>query len=203
MSDALAEALRRKFKTPRDAVLALGLDADLLNINTKERTTDMTTKSVRSGRYAYDEEAGSAELREMLDDKEINIGDLIAAAIEYAPNSGQEELYSSLRQLGEDKRGPRAWARDRLERRKLGKDMRARRARDQSETEAAGYHPDNSYSRDEPEPFSGRPRPGGSMDPVRPDFEGLDRRRLGSDMALDGRRERITAENYVRRVFGG
>jgi hypothetical protein len=102
----------------------------------------------------------------MLDDPDVDFGDILAAAIEHAPDHKQEEIHEALRELTEDQRGPRSWAADRLERRQLGQDIRLRDGR--------------RFGRDEPEPFPGRPRPGGGMDPI----SGEDRR-LAGDMAFD------------------
>jgi hypothetical protein len=164
----------------------------------------MTTRFRTARRFGFDEADRSEELRKMLDDPELDAGDLVAALIEHVPEDKMEDLYQSLGELGQDRRGPRSWARDRLERRAIVKDMRERRARDRR------------LGRDEPEPFSGRPRPGGEVDPIfaglddrgwpvenfrrsdadRQIDEAADRRRLGSDMAMDGR-------HVLRFITGG
>jgi hypothetical protein len=77
-------------------------------------------------RYAHDEAEGVAELRDMLSDPDVNLGDLVAAAIEHCPEDQCEEMYEAVRELGEDRRGPRQWAADRLERRRVSRDMRSR-----------------------------------------------------------------------------
>src|SRR5690349_15254093 len=74
-------------------------------------------------RLAYDQEEGMEELKEMLDDGDVDFGDLIAAAVEYAPEGKQDQALAAMREMAHDSRGPRAWARDRLERRRLSKDM--------------------------------------------------------------------------------
>jgi hypothetical protein len=102
----------------------------------------------------------------MLDDYELDIGDLIACAIEYSPMSKQEGLHEAVRGLSEDRRGPHSWARDRLERRQLSRDMRARRARDrrmgkdletEQLTDHLGYPIENSAGA-RPTRRSARPR---------------------------------------------
>ena len=159
----------------------------------------------RSRRMGRDEEGGE-ELREMLSDQDASPSEMLAALIQYAPEDRQEELYQALNELASDRRGAHAWAADRLERRRLGRDMRERRARDRR------------LGRDDPEPFPGRPRPGGGMDPFddrgypvenfsRSEADrqireagGLDRRRMGSDaMALDGR----SPNAVMRYILGG
>jgi hypothetical protein len=90
----------------------------------------------RNAIYALDEAQGITELRDMLSDPDVNLGDLVAAAIEHCPDDQCEEMYEAVREMGEDRRGPRQWASDRLERRRLGRDMRARvdmRSRDRQE----------------------------------------------------------------------
>jgi hypothetical protein len=87
------------------------------------------TKAKDTRRLGRDQEEGLEELHEMLDDPEVSAGELIAALIELCPPEKEEELHGALREMGEDRRrGPRGWARDKLERRRLGKD--ARRGRD-------------------------------------------------------------------------
>jgi hypothetical protein len=129
----------------------------------------------RARRMGRDEEEGRQELRDLCDDPDCNFGDLLAAAIQAASPEQQQEVSSALREMGEDRRGSHSWARDRLERRRLGRDIRARR-----------------LGRDEPEPFPGRPRPGGS-DPMIYGWEdeAADRRpRPAHDMAMDDRATR-------------
>jgi hypothetical protein len=64
----------------------------------------------------------------MVDDPDASAGELIAALIEHCPPDKAEELHEAVRSLSSDSRGSRSWARDKLESRRLGKDMR--RARD-------------------------------------------------------------------------
>lgn len=110
-SHPLTQALRRRFKTPRDALSALGLDASLLllpvSLETPGKDRKMTThftpdrgftRARRMGRDA--EEEGIEELREMLNDADLDLGDLIAAAIEHSPDDKQEGMYDALRELG-------------------------------------------------------------------------------------------------------
>jgi hypothetical protein len=127
-----------------------------------------------------DEEEGREELRRMLDDDGVDFGDILAAVIEHCGEDRREEVDEVLRSLGEDmrgRRGYRAWARDRLEMRDSRRAADARRARD------------------EPEPFPGRPRPGGTMDPI---VEGEDRRRLAGDMAYDAARGESSPSGLFR-----
>jgi hypothetical protein len=146
----------------------------------------MTTRYYARSRYALDEEAGAEQLRKMLDDDDLDLGDLIAACIEHGPESKQQEVYDAVRSLSEDNRGPRSWARDRLERRSLSRDMRDRRARDRR----MGRDLDEPYA----DRFSGR----GREEPIEnfrrseADKEireagGQDRCRMGADgFAMDG-----------------
>jgi|SRR5208282_6164110 len=164
----------------------------------------MTTSYTRARRLGRDqEEDGRQELRELLDDPNADFGDIIAAAIEHAQNDPEkaEEVHEALREIAEDRRGPRSWAADRMERRRIGKDMRARRAKDARR------------ARDEPPPFEGRPRPGGGMDPIsggrlfdpdrdygRSGEEGQDRR-TAADMALDARARQDSNFAHFARLF--
>jgi hypothetical protein len=94
----------------------------------------MTTSFTRDrgytrARFGRDEE-GIEELREMLNDQDASPAEMLAALIECAPESQREGLYQALSELASDRRGPRSWAQDRLEMRRLGRDMRDRRAKD-------------------------------------------------------------------------
>jgi hypothetical protein len=143
----------------------------------------MTTRYYARSRYALDEEAGAEQLRKMLDDDDLDLGDLIAAAIEHCPESKEMEVYDAVRSLSEDARGPRSWARDRLERRSLSRDMRERRARDKRlgrDLEADQFTDGGYYSR--PIENFGR----SEADKQIREAAGQDRRRMGSDMAMDG-----------------
>jgi hypothetical protein len=104
-----------------------------------------------------------AEIRDMLDDEDADFGDLVAACIDAAPPEHQAEVFEALREMGEDRRGPRSWAADRLERRSLRRASDARLKR---------------MGRDDPVPFKGMPETGGGM------VEGEDRRRMAGDAAL-------------------
>lgn len=130
-------------------------------------------RSTRSRRYAYDEELDREDLKELIDDPSTDFGDLLAAVIEQAPEDKQEEIHEAVRALGEDKRGPRSWARDRMERRRLGKDIRRGR--------------DRRTGRDQPPEFEDRPRAGGE-----------DRRRMGADAMPYGG----SAHAEFERMFG-
>jgi hypothetical protein len=148
----------------------------------------------RSRRYAYDQEDGAAELREMLNDPDVDLGDLIAACVLHGPESKQEETYDAVRSLSEDARGPRSWARDRLERRQLSRDARAKRARDKRLGKDLGPNELTESGR------SGRIEGFGRSEADRDINEAAgDRRRFfGSDMALDGRRSATDVMRFIQ-----
>jgi hypothetical protein len=78
----------------------------------------------RTARHMAWDQEGLAELKKILDDGEdIDLGDLLAALIEGAPEDKQEQVHTAVREMGQDARGPRSWARDRLERRRYAKDL--------------------------------------------------------------------------------
>lgn len=77
--------------------------------------------------------------------------------------------------------------------RRLGRDMRERRARDRRL--GRDFAEENLTAGGRSGPIEGF----GRSDMDREIIEGGDRRRMGADMAFDGR---ITPENYARRVFG-
>jgi hypothetical protein len=139
----------------------------------------MASRYFTRSRYAYDQEAGAAELREMLNDPDVSIADLVAAAIEHCPDDQLPELHQALTGLSEDRRGPRSWARDRLERRQLSRDMRSRDRRmgrdfgTESLTDNIGYPIENFRRSD--------------ADKEIREAGGQDRRRMGADgFAMDG-----------------
>jgi hypothetical protein len=153
----------------------------------------MPTHFTRPRRFGRDEEA-SAQLREMLDDADINIADLVAAAVEHCPDDQQQELHEALSAMGSDRRGPRSWAADRLERRRLGKDMRERRARDrrlgkdfgsENLTDNLGY-PIEQFRR---------------SDADRQINEAAGDRRMGADMAFDTHSAR-GMPGALKKLFG-
>jgi hypothetical protein len=170
-TDRLVAAMRRRFKTPSDAVRAMGLDVALLN----ERE-DMATRDPRRSLRARQMAMDAAELNErersfdeMLDDPETSGEEILARLIEEMPEEKRSGLIAGLGSLGEDMRGrhagPHQWARDTLERHKMSRDFsRARRFR------AA----DNEQYPGGPEPFKGEPLRGGGM------YEGEDRRGRGA-----------------------
>jgi len=134
MSRLLA-ALRRRYRTAAEALEALGLDQSLLDPRGEvvgdarpplydEGKDAMTTRFTRARRMGRDEAV--EEFRSLLDDPEADFGDIVAAAIEAAGEGQQEEIHQAIREMGEDTRGPRSWARDRMERRRLSKDSDAR-----------------------------------------------------------------------------
>jgi hypothetical protein len=184
---ALSLALRKKFKTREEVFARLGLNPVTFDEESPMATSYTRDRGyTRLGRLGRDEEEGHQELRALCDDPDCDFGDLLAAAIYAASPEQHQEVHEALRELGQDRRGPRSWAADRLERRRLGRDMRERAQ-------------DPRLGRDDPPPFSGRPNVGGGMDPFndRPIenfgrsedlYGGLDRRRMGADaMAMDGR----------------
>jgi hypothetical protein len=90
----------------------------------KEKHMPRFTHARPSRRFSRDE--ATEEFKSMLDDPDADFGTILAGAISAAPEEQQEEVYQALRELGEDSRGPRSWARDRLERRRLSKDADGR-----------------------------------------------------------------------------
>ena len=82
------------------------------------------TKARSFGGRDQEEEAGREEIRQMLDDPDVEAGELIAALVEHCPEDQREGVVAALRELTEDRRGPRAWARDKLEMRRLSRDAR-------------------------------------------------------------------------------
>ncbi len=156
---------------------AFGLDPDLLTriqSNPGKENNEMATpfqrdrgftKARRVGRDEEREEYRQ-EARRMLDDEEpdADFGDMLALVIEYAASDPDraDQLYEAMSSLGQDARGHRAWARDRIARRRTAKDMRA--------------NPDRYRGRDEPPEFPGQPHLGGTTTPL----DGEDRRRRGA-----------------------
>lgn len=123
----------------------------------------MATRFTRDRGFTAARRIGAdEEFREMVDDPDTSFSELLAAIIDGASEEGQVEIAEALRDLGMDTRGPRSWARDRLERRRLSKDSDARIKR---------------MGRDDPWPD---PRNAAER-------EGEDRRRMAGDnrMALD------------------
>jgi hypothetical protein len=116
------------------------------------------------------DEAGE-EFRAMLDDDDVSFGDIIAGAIASAPAAMAEEVYQSLKEMGEDTRGPKSWARDRMERRRLGKDADGRLRR---------------YGRDV-ENMQPRGSNGGENNLEPRGSTGGEDRRMAGDMAYDRR----------------
>jgi hypothetical protein len=94
----------------------------------------MTTKFTRDRGFTRARRMGSdderaearAAIQELIDDPDADFGDLLACAIQFAPEDQQEEVHQALRDMGLDAGGPRKWARDRLEmrqHRRLGRDF--------------------------------------------------------------------------------
>src|SRR5690349_256 len=124
---SVADALRQKFKSAEDALEALGLDADLLRSPISQqsgiRRGDDMPQFHRARRMGRDEET---EFEELQSDPDVGFADLLAGAIVAAvsdPDKAQE-VHEALTELGQDRRGPASWARDRLERRRLSRDAR-------------------------------------------------------------------------------
>lgn len=184
----LIDAMKQKFGTPANAMRALGIDPALLDGSPRgdayrvelvdtpgliyavdgaiHRGEDKVNSHytpdrgfTRARKFGSDQEEGEELLSEML--SEGDIADRIAQIIESAPEHQQEALSEALREMGEDRRGPRSWARDRL--------MRAKDAR--------RYNRDRRrYGKDNPADFEGMPKTGTS---------GEDRRRMAGDSAYD------------------
>jgi hypothetical protein len=162
---ALIEALRRKYDSPQDVLAALGLDASLLG--NEEKGNNMAQEVTRDRGRARDyargrargEEEDDRELRDALrraaDSAEIDPEDaeIILEGLA-AQGEGDPEIAGRLgqlaRELGEDRRGAAAWARDRRERRRLGRDRLL-------------AHRPRKFGRDNPPPFNGMPETGGGM----------------------------------------
>ena len=145
----------------------------------------------RARRLGRDQEEGVEQLRQMLDDPDIDVADLVAAAVERCPEHQREDLHQALRELGEDRRGPRSWASDRLERRRLGRDMRERRARDRRLGRDFGPE---SMTENDSRPIEDF----GRSEADRQIREVDDRRRMGADMAFDG----SPRSRFLVRMFG-
>jgi hypothetical protein len=184
MSTRLRDALRQKYRSPREVMLALGLDADLLagelgldasiidDDSNSNGGNQMATRFRTARRLGKDEEEeGRQDLHEMIDDPETSAGEIVAAIIDQCPDEERESLHEVLSEVANDIRSGnsyRAHARDRMVRRRLSKDARLRRR----------------VGGDDPPPFSGMPRTGGEMEPL-DRREGEDRRRMAGDMAFD------------------
>lgn len=159
----LTEALRRRFRSPAEAMAALGLDISILEDGsmTYHHHYDRRGRDEELDDHEREREARDA-VRRALDAADFDPQDVIEALAEYYPG----EVGSAAREIGEDRGGPHRWARDRRERRAL--DAHLRRA---GRTRRLG-------ARDEPEEFPGMPRPGGSMVPL---HRGEDYRHRGAD----------------------
>jgi len=180
----LQDALRRRFRSPKEALDALGLDHSLLIDDDSRGGNHMPrfTPARKLGGRDENEPDARQEIHELIDDPEASPADVIAAVITNYPDD--VDLHEMLHEVAEDVRAGRSYrqhAADRLERRKIGKDARARRR----------------LGRDDPDPFPGRPNTGGSMEPL-DRREGEDRhRRMGADsMAFD---RGTSLENFLHR----
>ena len=177
MSNRLADALRRKYRTPADALRALGLDPAILE-------GKMAHDRYRGGnrRLAYDAELDEQQRRgdlrnaisAALDEAELDPTEIVEIMLEHATPDEMAAIGQCCREVAADARGPSGWARDRAERRRLGKDMHLRRR----------------VARDNPDPFAGMPEPGGSMSRGRDhtrehQLSGDARRARAHDMAMD------------------
>jgi hypothetical protein len=190
----LADALKRRFATPRAALAALGLDASLLEGTDMTMNHTAALAAVRALKKrglviamdaSSEEEAarvisqqggdrtirrmrmGDAEMRERqseedcrdamrraadaetLDPEELK--DVLEAIAQHAP----EVMAEVQHEMAADGRGPRGWSRDRAERRRAEDTLR--RARD------ARFMRARRMGADDPPPFEGMPRTGGSM----------------------------------------
>jgi hypothetical protein len=197
----LADALRRRFKTPADVMRALGLDARLLEdesaaearrVHDLKRSKRSLGKDAIMTRFAYDNDPQERDrmlkdsLKRLCDDEEpLDPADVLEALAGAGDPEFAAELHRAAKEITNDARGARAWAADRRALRRANDVMRPRKPR--------------RFGRDEPEPFPGRPRPGGSMDPIR--GEGEDRRRYAGDMAYDRGRAETPRDRFAR-MFG-
>ncbi len=169
--DGLVAALRRRFSSPAEAMRALGLDSSLLLKEDCTMAYDRHYDRARDRRREDDEAADRLahrdgdlsegerarivkdRLRRISEDDEEDFDpqEILEIMSEHFP----QETREAIQEMGEDRRGPRSWARDRRELRRVSRDLHFRRARD------AGRRP--HLVRDEPAPFYGRPEPGGRM----------------------------------------
>jgi hypothetical protein len=120
----LRDALRRKFKTPADAMKALGLDESLLAYDLKEDT---------------ESSKGAA----MTGDEEVSPRDKFDKWLAYVASKLSDSDWLEYKQL----------------------------------LCASVEEEDDDTANDEPNPFPGRPRPGGSIDPLKASDRAIARRR--------------------------
>ena len=142
----LGEALRKKFSSPYDAVIALGLDAALLNINNKENTRSPSTETTIMAKTALaakdamdpadprvDPEVAKNPDKEKPAAKDAEEGEAdteesdVSAAVEAA----YEEGYKDGMEDGEEMSG-----RDRAARDKRATDRKTKRAGDKGAKDA-------------------------------------------------------------------
>jgi hypothetical protein len=139
------------------------------------------SRARKLGRDEEGEEGWREKLRDVIDDPASTPADVHDANLEHCPDNHREELHHTLSETAEDgraRRGYRTGARDRSERRRLGKDWAARRARDGGrrygrDGEGEGHPPD----------FPGRPHEGGTMTPLDDREHAMDSR-LAYDAAV-------------------
>jgi hypothetical protein len=200
----LVDALRRRFRNRRDVMAALGLDYSLLG-----EDHDMT---YRNNIYAFDSRGRARDAEEVRREEDREARDRMRRAmdsndpyemIEELADQFPEEFARCAREIAEDRRGPRGWARDKRELRAADRMLAAR---------------PRKFGRDEPEPFYGRPEPGGTMtgfsrrdddrslenfgerrgESRREELGAVDRRRA-HDMAFDAG---SSGMDMFRRMFG-
>jgi hypothetical protein len=78
----------------------------------------------RARKLGRDQEEDRNELKETIDDPDSTFADILACAIEIAPPEQQSEVMEALREIGEDRRGARSWAKDRREMYRHARDQR-------------------------------------------------------------------------------
>lgn len=190
MTDAkiirIAAALRRKFKTPKAAILALGLDPQTFNFDEcppESREINLAYDSHHRRRLGLDADEPRERqammkdaVRRACDEAEFDPVSIIEALLESADPNALGEIAEACRAIVADSRGPSGWANDRAERRRLSHDNHVRRPR--------------RFGADNPEPFEGEPLPGGRMRPEERNHRleevlSGDRRARAHDLALD------------------
>ena len=120
MTSKLTAALRAKYRTPEAALAALGIDAAILD---EGKDSKMNTRFRAERKLGRDEEDADIadEIRDVINDPESDFADLIALVVEAAPEK-VPEISATMREIGSDARGIHAWARDKREMKRLGRD---------------------------------------------------------------------------------
>jgi hypothetical protein len=141
----LADALRRRFRSPAEVMDALGLDRSLLKDGSN--MAYQHHQPARGRDAEPDDRDRKRECRDAIrracDAAEFDPGDVMEALAEYYP----VECGTVVREMGED-RSPRRWARDRRERRAADRHLASR---------------PREFGRDDPASFYGMPETGGGM----------------------------------------